>query len=163
MSRTAPSTTTDDAPPATAPGTATYSRRAIVAGAGAVAVSAGLLVAGCSTGSGGSDPGSGSGEGSGPAPTTGPLGPSSDVPVGSAKIYEDQGVVVTQASAGTFAAFSTTCPHQGCTVNEVQGTSIICPCHGSTFGLDGSVERGPAQRGLTPEQVKVEGGQIVLG
>ena len=153
---------THDAPTTDTPPTSpTLSRRAVVAGAGVAAIGAGLLVAGCS-----SDPGSGSdsgvGDGSGGG-SGGTLGPVSDVPVGSAKIYGDQGVVVTQPTAGNYTGFSTRCPHQGCQVNEVQGANIICPCHGSTFALDGAVEQGPARTGLTAKAVKVENGQIVVG
>ena len=135
----------DSAPPLT--------RRAVVTGAGAAAVGAGLLAAGCST-----------------APTAAPVddaagtpvGPAADVPVGSARIFDAAGVVVTQAAAGTYAAFSTACPHQGCAVASVEGESIVCPCHGSTFGLDGGVTQGPAEAPLEPRAITVTDGQITL-
>ncbi|MGD9990023.1 Rieske (2Fe-2S) protein [Pseudonocardia sp.] len=160
-----------DIPPGS-PASRLLSRRAVVAGAGAAAIGAGLLVAGCSAdpgsdsgagaGSGsGSGGGSGSGSGSGGS-ASGTLGPATDVPVGGAKIYGDQGVVVTQPTAGNYAGFSTRCPHQGCQVNEIDGASIICPCHGSMFALDGAVEQGPARTGLVQKAVTVENGQIVL-
>lgn len=110
---------------------------------------------------GGSDDDGGSG-GSGSGGSGTALGPASEVPVGSARIYADQKVVVTQAAAGSYAAFSTTCPHQGCAVSSVSGGTIVCPCHGSTFALDGSVVQGPATRGLTKENVTVSGGQLTL-
>ena len=158
---------THDAPSTDTPPTSpTFSRRAVVAGAGAAVIGAGLLVAGCSSDSGsggGSGGGSSGGPGSGSGSAGGTLGPATDVPVGSAKIYGDQGVVVTQPTAGTYAGFSTRCPHQGCQVNEVEGANIICPCHGSTFALDGAVEQGPARTGLTAKAVTVSNGQIVLG
>ncbi|GEL26837.1 hypothetical protein PSU4_57910 [Pseudonocardia sulfidoxydans NBRC 16205] len=169
---------THDAPTTDAPPTSpTLSRRAVVAGAGVAAIGAGLLVTGCSSdpasgsgtgGSGGGSGGSGSGSsgsgGSGSGGSgSGALGPATDVPVGGAKIYGDQGVVVTQPTAGTYTGFSTRCPHQGCQVNEIQGASIVCPCHGSTFALDGAVEKGPARTGLTTKAVTVANGQIVLG
>ncbi len=136
-----------------------FSRRAIVAGAGAGAAAIGLgALAGCastetSTPSGSADPSAA------PAPT-GPVGSTSEVPVGSAKIFAAQQVVVTQAQAGTFAGYSTVCPHQGCAVATVTGASIVCPCHGSAFALDGSVITGPAKRGLNPRDVTVDGEQI---
>ncbi len=142
-----------------APTPVALSRRIVVAGAGAAAVGAGLVVTGCSNPetSGGT-----SGTDAGGAPAGTALGPESEVPVGSAKIFAEQEVVVTQATAGSFAAFSTTCPHQQCAVSSVQGTDIICPCHGSTFTLDGSVIKGPAQTGLRSRDVTVTGGQITL-
>jgi Rieske Fe-S protein len=125
---------------------------------GAVTLGAGVAVAGCATGvpAGQSDtPATVAASG-----TT--LGPTSDVPVGSAKIYSSAGVVVTQATAGKFAGFSTVCPHQGCAVAKVEGATIVCPCHGSQFGLDGSVQQGPAPKGLTPEPVAVKGTEITM-
>ena len=98
-----------------------------------------------------------------PAGTSGTvLGPTADVPVGSAKIFDAQGVVVTQATAGKYAGFSAICPHQGCSVAQVQGADIICPCHGSVFGLDGGVTKGPARQGLAPQAVTVTGTEITL-
>lgn len=147
-----------DSPSDTAP-RPEVTRRAVVAGAGAVAIAAGLVVAGCSGPFADGSPG-GSGDPSGKSGDA--LGPAGDVPVGSAKIYSGEGVVVTQADAGTYAGFSTVCPHQGCTVNEVEGAMIVCPCHGSEFALDGSVVSGPAPRGLTPKAVTVTGGRLTL-
>ncbi len=132
----------------------TTSRRAVL---GATAAGAGLALVACST----APPTSGGGSGPAPAGTT--LGPTSDVPVGSAKIYTDQQVVVTQPTAGKFDGFSAVCPHQGCIVGSVEGATIVCPCHGSTFALDGSVVRGPAPRGLTPETVTAKSGQLTVG
>ena len=68
----------------------------------------------------------------------------SDVPVGSGVIVGE--VVVTQAAAGDFKGFSSTCTHTGCTLNEVVDGTIDCPCHGSKFNLDGSVANGPGDQ-----------------
>lgn len=85
------------------------------------------------------------------------------VPVGGGVVLADRGVVVTQPVAGTFAAFGTTCPHQGCSVDTVADGTINCPCHGSRFRVaDGSVAQGPASRGLTPRAVQVAGGQVTV-
>lgn len=120
-------------------------RRTLVIGA--AALGAGLTVAGCAA----------------PAPApTGPV-PATDVPVGGATIFADRAVVVTQASAGEFAAFSTACPHQGCNVNAVEGTEIVCPCHGSRFDLTGAVLTGPAEAGLASVPVTVSGTDLTLG
>jgi nitrite reductase/ring-hydroxylating ferredoxin subunit len=109
--------------------------------------------------------GTGAGAGSAGAPAGRPVGSlaTSAVPVGGGVVLADRGVVVTQPTAGTFAAFGTTCPHQGCAVNEVADGTINCPCHGSRFHLDGSLARGPARRGLTPRAVRVEGGTLTVG
>jgi Rieske Fe-S protein len=84
-----------------------------------------------------------------------------DVPVGSGVIVGE--IVVTQAAAGDFKGFSSTCPHAGCSVNEVADGTIICPCHGSKFNLDGSVAQGPATKPLTSKAVRVQGDSVILG
>ena len=43
-------------------------------------------------------------------------------------------------------AIADRCSHRGCSLHEgeLRGEQIACPCHGSTFGLDGTPVRGPA-------------------
>lgn len=141
-------------------------RRQVLQGAAGLTALAvtGALAAACGGGQ--------SSTGSGPAPTSSPpdglagrpLASTSDVPVGGGKILASDHVVLTQPSQGTFKAFSSTCTHQGCTVGEVSGGSIKCPCHGSQFSAqNGSVQQGPASRPLPQYQVKVNGGQLTLG
>jgi Rieske Fe-S protein len=89
------------------------------------------------------------------------LAKTADVPVGSGVIIDD--TVVTQASAGVFKGFSSTCTHAGCTVAEVADGTINCPCHGSKFNLDGTVANGPATKPLEAKTVTVQGDSIVLG
>jgi Rieske Fe-S protein len=96
-------------------------------------------------------------------PATPALARTADIPVGGGKIFKGEGVVVTQPAAGTFAAFSTTCPHQGCAVNEIKGGTINCPCHGSKFKVaDGSVDAGPATSGLPKKKLVVDGDSLRL-
>jgi Rieske Fe-S protein len=83
-----------------------------------------------------------------------------DIPVGSGVIIDD--VVITQPTQGKFNAFSAICTHAGCTVAEVVGTSINCPCHGSSFNLDGTVAKGPAGRPLDAQGIVVQGDSIAL-
>ena len=70
-------------------------------------------------------------------------------------------VYVLRLEGGEFAALSPICTHQGCTV-DVQGPRLVCPCHGSTYGRDGTVLRGPAQRALTRYGVSVSDGVLVI-
>lgn len=129
-------------------------RRAVLAGAAGVGAMAAL--AGC----GGDD----SDNSSNPADVAaGALAKAADIPVGGGKVFAEQKVVVTQPSAGTFKGFTTTCTHQGCTVEKVEDGAIKCPCHGSMFSIeDGSVKGGPAARPLPEKAVKVEGDRITL-
>ncbi|NDV10174.1 Rieske (2Fe-2S) protein [Rhodococcus sp. IEGM 248] len=93
-----------------------------------------------------------------PASATVPTG---DVPVGGGTVLGD--VVVTQPTGGDFRGFSSTCTHAGCTVSDVSGGTINCPCHGSKFNLDGSVHTGPAFAPLVPRNVSVQGDSVVVG
>jgi Rieske Fe-S protein len=87
----------------------------------------------------------------------------SDVPVGGGVVIAAQGVVVTQPAAGEFKAFSATCTHQGCAVNEVANGTINCPCHGSKFAVDdGAPTAGPAKKPLPEKSVTVQGSAVVL-
>src|SRR4051794_18099694 len=101
--------------------------------------------------------------GSAPAGSAPALAAVADVPVGGGVVLAAQSLVVTQPQAGTFKAFSATCTHQGCAVNEVKGGTINCPCHGSKFAIaDGSPTAGPAKRPLPEKAVTVQGSSIVL-
>ena len=89
--------------------------------------------------------------------------PTNRVPVGGGTILPD-GVVVTQPVEGTFVAFSSTCPHRGCTVRAVAAGTINCFCHGSRFRIgDGSVAGGPAEEPLRRLPVAVVGEEIRVG
>jgi nitrite reductase/ring-hydroxylating ferredoxin subunit len=153
------------------------SRRAILAGAGGVAVAA--VLAGCATygeggGGGGSGGAGGGGAGAGAAGATATGSPggsgggavlatTSDIPVGGGVIFKEQDVVITQPRAGTFKAFSATCTHAGCPVANVSGGTINCTCHGSKFKIeDGSVAKKPAPAPLAAKNIKVEGENITL-
>lgn len=87
------------------------------------------------------------------------LAKTSDVPVGGGLISGD--TVITQENAGEYKAFSSTCTHLGCKVNEVSAGLIKCPCHNSSFRLDGSVAGGPAPRALDGKAITVDGDRIL--
>jgi Rieske Fe-S protein len=87
----------------------------------------------------------------------------SDIPVGGGKIFQGAQIVVTQPSAGDFKAFSAVCTHQGCIVSKIASGTIDCACHGSEYSIeDGSVEHGPATKGLTEKTVTVSGDTLTV-
>ncbi len=94
----------------------------------------------------------------GPEPLPpGALARTSDIPEGGGKVFEAEKVIVTQPTKGTFKGFSATCTHTGCIIDKVAEGAIICPCHGSRFGLaDGSVQKGPATKPLPAEAITVD-------
>jgi Rieske Fe-S protein len=156
-------------------------RRAVLAGAGAFGATCLLAASGTSSGTGGTNPNRSDYQanpapaGSGPANAQGEgntgsanaggsgatvLAAVADVPVGGGVIKG--AYVITQPVKGTFKAFSKVCTHQGCDVNKIDGGVISCPCHGSQFSIeDGSVQGGPAPKGLPATSVKVDGKNVV--
>lgn len=141
-----------------APGPA---RRTVVAAVGAAGLAAALTACGSDDES--SSVSSDAGSSSGGAGSGAVLAKTADIPEGGGKIFKEQGVVVTQPTAGTFKAFSSKCTHQGCAVSGIADGVITCPCHHSAFSVsDGSVKKGPATKPLPAEQITVEGDSISL-
>ena len=61
--------------------------------------------------------------------------------------------------ADDWYAFDDTCTHRGCSLSdgEVEGTSIVCMCHGSEFDMEsGDVLQGPAVEPLDVFEIRVE-------
>ena len=66
-----------------------------------------------------------------------------------------RGQVLLVWREGAARAMSARCTHLGCTVSVSQdGESLVCPCHGSEYGLDGEVLRGPAPRPLASLEIE---------
>jgi nitrite reductase/ring-hydroxylating ferredoxin subunit len=151
------------------------SRRTMLTGVAAAALAVPVLAA-CGTddptGSAGTPATAASDSPSAPAPTGGGSSGSaaedaistSEIPVGGGTIFADEKIVVTQPTSGEFKAFSAVCPHQGCILAKVEDGTIDCSaCHGSKFSIeDGSVEQGPATKGLTAKSVSVTGASLTV-
>lgn len=73
----------------------------------------------------------------------------------------DTPVYVLTLGRGQYAALSPICTHLGCTV-EIQGSRIVCPCHGSTYDREGRVLQGPAERSLTRFPTTIEDGVLMV-
>jgi Rieske Fe-S protein len=104
-------------------------------------------------------------EGSSPAIESRPIARKSEIPVGGGKVIvgPTSTVVVTQPRRGVFMCFSGICTHLGCAVGGVSHGTIRCPCHGSQFSAsNGTVTRGPADRGLARKKIVIRGGAIYL-
>lgn len=58
-------------------------------------------------------------------------------------------IMVIRSSDTAVVALSAICTHAGCSMNFDAASAIIdCPCHGSQFGEDGRVIKGPAARAI---------------
>ncbi|MGQ9805667.1 MAG: QcrA and Rieske domain-containing protein [Chlorobiales bacterium] len=61
-------------------------------------------------------------------------------------------VIIRRTAQTEFRVVSVVCPHAQCNVGAPNETSVICPCHQSTFSMQagnfGARLSGPAPRGL---------------
>jgi Rieske Fe-S protein len=72
------------------------------------------------------------------------------VPVGA--------VFLCRTGETSITAFNVVCPHAGCTVGYLAASrQYLCPCHNSTFAIDGSIDDpgSPSKRGLDPLEVEI--------
>lgn len=65
---------------------------------------------------------------------------------GAALVPPGRSVALLRDEEGIYAV-SMICTHLGCIV-RTESDGFHCPCHGSVFGKDGSVVKGPAPRSL---------------
>ena len=64
---------------------------------------------------------------------------------------------------GAVHALSDRCLHRGCSLHEghLEGDTVVCPCHGSTYRLaDGEVVHGPATGPQPAYQVRLRDGTV---
>ncbi|MFF3752230.1 Rieske (2Fe-2S) protein [Streptomyces sp. NPDC002018] len=100
-----------------------------------------------------------------PTPTAAvELGAARDIPVGGAKLYREQRLVVSCPARGEYRAFSAQCTHAGCLLEKLEGTVGDCPCHGSKFDVTtGRAIQGPATVPLPEVPITAEGGRLIAG
>lgn len=111
-------------------------------------------------GYGASTPSTTGGSGSGGSGGT-LLAPLSQVPAGGGVILSKSKIVLTKGTDGTIHGFSAVCTHQGCTVDNISGGVISCPCHGSRYDAQtGAVVGGPAPAPLPKVAVVVRGTDV---
>jgi nitrite reductase/ring-hydroxylating ferredoxin subunit/uncharacterized membrane protein len=71
--------------------------------------------------------------------------------------------IVLARSGDQIHALADRCSHRGCSLHEGQlnpDQTITCPCHGSTFRLDGAIVKGPATAPQPRLQVRTSAGRI---
>jgi menaquinol-cytochrome c reductase iron-sulfur subunit len=71
---------------------------------------------------------------------------------------------VVKQDGDRLVAFSPQCTHLGCAVHwDERNKNFLCPCHTSSFGIDGRVLGGPAPRPLDRFRVRVANGKLQIG
>jgi cytochrome b6-f complex iron-sulfur subunit len=97
-----------------------------------------------------------------PAPKTEfDLGSATNYPPGSRTLLANVPAMLIHTEGG-FSAFSLTCTHLGCIV-EQDKNEFICPCHGSHFDLNGKLLHGPAAKPLASLRIeRTEDGKLIL-
>jgi nitrite reductase/ring-hydroxylating ferredoxin subunit len=93
-----------------------------------------------------------------------PAADASQLPEGRpARVVVDDTPVLLLRDGERIYAIHDRCSHRGCSLSEgsVEGSEIVCSCHGSRFDLrDGAVRGGPATSAQPSFQVRVEDGRI---
>jgi cytochrome b6-f complex iron-sulfur subunit len=67
-------------------------------------------------------------------------------PVGSAALVQTAigDFLVAHTAQTSFVALSAICTHQTCVITGFGNQEYVCPCHGSTYDINGRVLGGPA-------------------
>ncbi len=75
----------------------------------------------------------------------------------------EDSLILVRVDDATVAANTVTCTHQQCDVAYDEGRRILaCPCHGSQFKLDGTVNQGPAARPLLTFEATIHEDSVFL-
>ena len=74
-----------------------------------------------------------------------------------------QDILFIRTAEDKISVLSPICTHKHCTVEyNPDEKLIICPCHGSTYDLNGKVLKGPAKKDLTNFQGTLSEGRIIF-
>lgn len=94
------------------------------------------------------------------------VGGAGDVPDGGMRLFEVEGQRVAVARiGGVLHAFDDVCTHQLCSLadGDLDGTTVMCPCHGSEFDVtSGEVLTPPAVDPVQTFEVREEGDALQI-
>jgi Rieske Fe-S protein len=84
--------------------------------------------------------------------------------VGSAALVQTSAgdFLVAHTGQDAYSALTATCTHQTCTINGFQNQTFVCPCHGSTFDVNGHVLVGPAPVSLRQYATQFSNGVLTI-
>jgi nitrite reductase/ring-hydroxylating ferredoxin subunit len=82
---------------------------------------------------------------------------------GAALVESTAGVfLIARTSASGFQALDAICSHESCTITGADGTTYVCPCHGSRYSRSGQVLAGPARASLRPFATSFTDGVVTI-
>ena len=72
-------------------------------------------------------------------------------------------ILVNRGAGNSFFALSSQCLHQNCVVESFDEfeQGLACPCHGSLYGIDGQLIRGPSTRDLKTYPIEFDGQDLL--
>src|SRR3954470_13382742 len=83
---------------------------------------------------------------------------------GAALVRSSSGLfLVARTGDQSFAALTSTCTHDTCTVTGFDGGNYVCPCHGSRFTTTGRVVNGPAPAPLRSFNTSFSNNVLTIG
>jgi Rieske Fe-S protein len=83
---------------------------------------------------------------------------------GAALVRSSSGLfLVARTGDQSFAALTSTCTHQTCTISGFDGGDYVCPCHGSRFTTSGRVVNGPASAPLRSFNTSFSNNVLTIG
>lgn len=82
-------------------------------------------------------------------------------PVNSVTPFRGGRFFLARLTDGGFIALSLRCTHLGCSINWEEGSkTFVCPCHSSSFKIDGDVLSPPAPRALDYYRIIIENNEV---
>ena len=70
--------------------------------------------------------------------------------------------LVAHTAQNSFVALNAICTHQTCTITGFGNQNYVCPCHGSTFDVNGRVLGGPAPAALHQYPTQFASGVLTI-
>ena len=70
--------------------------------------------------------------------------------------------LVSRTADQSFVAVDAVCSHQSCTITGIDGTTYVCPCHGSRYDRNGRVMQGPATASLRQFSTSFASGVLTI-
>ncbi|HWF86135.1 MAG TPA: ubiquinol-cytochrome c reductase iron-sulfur subunit [Vicinamibacterales bacterium] len=85
-------------------------------------------------------------------------------PVGSAALLQTSigDFLVAHTGQDVYVALTAICTHQTCTITGFSSQTYVCPCHGSTFDVNGRVLGGPAPAPLRQYPTQFASGVLTI-